>query len=86
MAYAVERLLELGNDPVRLETLSRSTLEGQLRMIVGTLKVEEIIQDREKISGQVLNVSKGELNKLGLEVDIFVIQKISDSHGYIDSK
>jgi len=85
LANAVERLLELGNDPKRLEQLSRSTLEGQLRMIVGTLKVEEIIQDREKISGQVLNVSKGELNKLGLEVDIFVIQKISDSHGYIEA-
>ena len=54
-------------------------------MIVGTLKIEEIIQDREKISGQVLSVSKGELNKLGLEVDIFVIQKIADAHGYIDA-
>jgi len=85
LANAVERLLELGNDPKRLEQLSRSTLEGQLRMIVGTLKVEEIIQDREKISGQVLSVSKGELNKLGLEVDIFVIQKIADAHGYIDA-
>jgi flotillin len=85
LSNAVERLLELGNDPKRLEQVSRSTLEGQLRMIVGTLKVEEIIQDREKISGQVLMVSKGELNKLGLEVDIFVIQKISDSHGYIEA-
>ena len=85
LANAVERLLELGNDPKRLEQLSRSTLEGQLRMIVGTLKIEEIIQDREKISGQVLSVSKGELNKLGLEVDIFVIQKIADAHGYIDA-
>jgi flotillin len=85
LANAVERLLELGNDPKRLEQLSRSTLEGQLRMIVGTLKVEEIIQDREKISGQVLSVSKGELNKLGLEVDIFVIQKIADAHGYIEA-
>ena len=47
LANAVERLLELGNDPKRLEQVSRSTLEGQLRMIVGTLKVEEIIQDHQ---------------------------------------
>ena len=85
LANAVERLLEVGNDLNRLIQISRSTLEGQLRMIVGTLKIEEIIKEREKIAGSVLNVAKDELNKLGLEVDIFVIQKIADTDGYIDA-
>ena len=85
LANAVERLLEMGNVPEKLKGLCTSTLEGQLRMIVGQLTVEEIVKDREKMQHSVLTVSKAELNKLGLEVDNFVIQKISDKHGYIDA-
>lgn len=83
LANAVERLL--GKTEEDLESLSNSTLEGQLRQIVGTLTVEDLITDREAISKQVLNVAQMEMNKLGLEIVNFVIQKVGDDVEYISS-
>ena len=83
LAAAVERLLEMKQE--KLEQLASSTLEGHLRQIVGTLKIEQMIQDRESIQHNVLTVAKGELNKLGFDLDNFVITKIGDKHQYIES-
>ncbi len=80
---AVERLLS--HTQKQLETTATDTLSGLLRQIVGTLTVEEIIKDREKIAGQVLDAAVTELGKLGFQLDNFVIQKINDSEGYIDA-
>lgn len=83
LSAAVERLLEMRRE--ELERVSGSTLEGHLRQIVGTLTVEDMIKDRESIQNKVLAVAKGELNKLGLDLDNFVITKLSDKNGYIDA-
>ncbi len=83
LSAAVERLLEMGTDQVH--QICETTLEGQLRQIVGTLTVEDIVTDREKISQQVLDVARGELNKLGFQLDNFVVQRITDNEGYIDA-
>lgn len=83
LAAAVERLISM--KPQELHTLCTSTMEGQLRQIVGTLTVEEMIKSRETISQKVLEVAKGELNKLGFDLDNFVITKITDKTGYIEA-
>jgi len=83
LGNAVERLL--GKSPEQIEKISTDTLSGILRQIVGTLTVEQIIKDRESIQQQVLVVGVTELGKLGLHVDNFVIQRISDKGGYIDA-
>ena len=68
-----------------MEKTATDTLSGILRQIVGTLTVEDIIRDREKIAGQVLNAAVTELGKLGFQLDNFVIQKITGQEGYIEA-
>ena len=83
LAAAVERLLEMNES--NIEQVCRQTLEAQLRQLTGNLKIEEIIQDRVKISQQVMDTAAGDLNKLGFAVDNFLITKITDKEGYIDA-
>jgi flotillin len=76
---AVERLL--GKENIR--EVAKTTLEGILREIAGTLSIEEIITERQMISQQVQSTATMELAKLGLRIDNFVITKVDDEQGYI---
>jgi len=51
---------------------------GQLRSIVGSMTVEELISDREALRSQVLEACQTEMEKLGLHIDSFQLQSITD--------
>jgi flotillin len=59
-------------------------LEGSLRSIVGTLTIEELIRDRQKLLQQVQDAAKGDLATSGLQIDAFTIQSFSDESNYIE--
>jgi uncharacterized membrane protein YqiK len=50
---------------------------------VGSLTVEEIIRERDKVAQEVKDGSHPEMEKLGIVVDGFQIQEIEDPTGYI---
>ncbi|WP_327433912.1 flotillin family protein [Streptomyces sp. NBC_01236] len=56
---------------------------GHLRSIVGGLTVEDMIRDREKLTGQTRAACGTEMEKLGLIVDSLQIHEIEDPTGYI---
>jgi uncharacterized membrane protein YqiK len=56
---------------------------GHLRSIVGGLTIEEMIHNRDALTGEVRNSSANEMIKLGLVVDSLQIQEIDDESGYI---
>jgi flotillin len=57
---------------------------GHLRSIIGSMTVEEIVTERQKLATEVLDGSKGEMAKIGLIVDSLQIQSIDDmGAGYI---
>jgi uncharacterized membrane protein YqiK len=56
---------------------------GHLRAIVGNMTVEEMIRDREKLTGLTRSSSGAEMEKLGLIVDSLQVQEIDDPTGYI---
>src|SRR5271166_5289398 len=57
---------------------------GHLRSIIGSMTVEQIIKERQKLATEVLDGSKAEMIKIGLTVDALQIQSIDDgSLGYI---
>ncbi|MEH3052596.1 MAG: SPFH domain-containing protein [Patulibacter minatonensis] len=63
---------------------------GQLRSIVGSMTVEELISDRELLRSQVLEACQSEMEKLGLHIDSFQLQSITDPKhdgepGYIEN-
>ena len=56
---------------------------GHLRSIVGGMTVENMIRDRELLTGRTREASGVEMAKLGLVVDSLQIQEIDDPTGYI---
>ncbi len=81
MANAAERLLGLLEQ--QISSQAKDIILGQLRLVVATLSIEEINQDREKFL-QLINENVGiELNKIGLEVINVNITDITDNSGYI---
>jgi flotillin len=60
---------------------------GHLRSIVGALTLEEIMQERQKLADQVLDASKTEVARMGLEIDSFQLTSIEGPQieRYIDA-
>jgi uncharacterized membrane protein YqiK len=56
---------------------------GHLRSIVGGLTIEQMIHNRDALTGEVRQSSATEMIKLGLIVDSLQIQEIEDESGYI---
>ncbi|WP_454198804.1 SPFH domain-containing protein [Nocardia sp. Marseille-Q1738] len=67
-----------------MSVLTGRIFSGHLRSIVGSMTVEEIIRERQRLADEVLVASKVEMSNIGLWVDSFQIQSIDDGNlGYI---
>lgn len=66
-----------------IKTTVQDVLEGKLREIISKLTIEEIYKDRERFANEVEDVTKGDLEKMGLEIKTFTIRDIDDSQGYL---
>ena len=80
---AAQRFL---SDQDQMSVLTGRIFAGHLRSIVGSMTVEEIVTERQKLASEVLDGSKAEMVKMGLIVDSLQIQSIDDmGAGYIDA-
>ncbi len=68
-----------------IERTARETLEANLRGVVGRLTVEEIIMDRDAFRQKVLEEAGEDLARLGMQIDVFNPQSITDSMQYIEA-
>ncbi len=74
------------SDQDQMSTLTGRIFAGHLRSIIGSMTVEEIVTERQKLATEVLDGSKAEMAKIGLTVDSLQIQSIDDlGSGYIDA-
>jgi flotillin len=74
------------SDQDQMAALTGRIFAGHLRSIVGSMTVEEIVTERQKLATEVLDGSKAEMAKIGLVVDSLQIQSIDDmGAGYIDA-
>jgi uncharacterized membrane protein YqiK len=74
------------SDQNQMAMLTGRIFAGHLRSIIGSMTVEEIVTERQKLALEVLDGSKSEMAKIGLSVDSLQIQSIDDMKtGYIDS-
>ena len=83
MLNAAERLLGLEDDEIRHQALD--IILGQLRLVIATLDIEEINQDREQFLTLINKHVASELNKVGLELINVNIKDITDDSGYIEA-
>src|SRR5271165_3534107 len=74
------------SDQDQMSVLTGRIFAGHLRSIIGSMTVEEIVTERQKLATEVLDGSKAEMAKIGLTVDSLQIQSIDDMNsGYIDA-
>src|SRR5882724_2396052 len=72
------------SDQEQMSVLTGRIFAGHLRSIVGSMTVEEIITERQKLATEVLDGSALEMAKIGLTIDSLQIQSIDDMKlGYI---
>ena len=72
------------SDQDQMSVLTGRIFAGHLRSIIGSMTVEEIVTERQKLATEVLDGSKQEMGTIGLTVDSLQIQSIDDmGAGYI---
>jgi flotillin len=84
----VESIVNAGqrflSDQNQMSVLTGRIFAGHLRSIIGSMTVEEIVTERQKLASEVLEGSKEEMARIGLAVDALQIQSIDDGDlGYI---
>lgn len=83
IATAAEQFLTKSDEEVA--TIAHETLVGHLRAILGTMDVEQLIQNFDEFSQRVQEVSIADLAKMGLTVVSFTIKEIKDTVGYLEA-
>src|SRR6266480_2508083 len=72
------------SDQNQMSILTGRIFAGHLRSIIGSMTVEELVTERQKLATEVLDGSKAEMARIGLSVDSLQIQSIDDmGAGYI---
>jgi flotillin len=83
MQNAAERLLGLKR--TEIQSLAEDIILGQLRLVIATMKIEEINTDRDKFLDAVSGNVETELKKIGLRLINVNVTDINDESGYIDA-
>lgn len=83
MQNAAERLLGLRMNEI--QELAKDIIFGQLRLVVATMEIEEINNDRDELLVAVSNNVEIELKKIGLRLINVNVTDINDESGYIEA-
>lgn len=83
MQNAAERLLGLGQNEI--QDLAQEIIFGQLRLVVASMDIEEINNDRDKFLTNISDSVETELRKVGLKLINVNITDIVDESGYIEA-
>lgn len=74
----------LNKDTKYIVSVAQEVLEGNMREIVGMMKLEDMVSDRKAFSENVLENAVPDLAAMGLEIVSFNIQNFSDNNNVIE--
>ena len=83
MENAAERLL--GITPSGIQKIAEDIIFGQTRVVIATMRIEEIISNRDKFVDNITNGVEVELKKIGLKLINVNLKDITDESGYIEA-
>lgn len=81
IANAARRFLEKEHT---MEERVHELFAGHVRGIVGSLRVEDLIRDREALTKEAREATGNDMEKMGLIIDSLQIAEIDDPTGYIE--
>lgn len=83
LSRAAENFL---NQPMDyIARVAREVLEGNMREIVGQMRLEEMVTDRQLFSEKVKENAAPDLASMGLEIVAFNVQNFQDGNGVIEN-
>ena len=82
MAIAAKNFLNQKRDIIAAK--AQEVLEGNVREIIGQMKLTEMVSDRQKFAKMVLENAAPDMAELGLEIVSFNVQNFKDENGVID--
>jgi len=71
--------------PAQISVVVREVLEGNMREIVGQMRLEEMVSDRLKFAEMVKENAAPDLEAMGLEIVSFNVQNFVDANGVIEN-
>ena len=83
IALAAQNFLNVNRDTIALKI--NDLLEGNIREIVGAMKLTEMVSDRKSFSDKVQNNVVPDLARFGLELVSFNVQNFFDENGVIEN-
>ena len=76
--------IKVGDEPQKLQK-AREVLEGNMREIVGKMRLEEMVSDRQKFAELVKENAEPDLAAMGLDIISFNVQNFVDSNQVIEN-
>jgi flotillin len=78
---AGEIFLSMGQD--KIKAIAQEVLEGNMREIIGQMKLTELVQNRDKFADEVATSAMKDMERMGLEIINLTIQNFTDKNGVI---
>ena len=75
---AVTRVLTLGRDIAKLRKMASDIIEGHLRDSIASITPEQVMKDKDALVARMINVCKGDLENIGLEITTMNIADVDD--------
>lgn len=75
----------LNKDTMYIASVAREVLEGNVREIVGKMKLEEMVSDRQKFATLVKENAEPDLAAMGLDIISFNVQNFVDGNEVIEN-
>ncbi|HYZ79090.1 MAG TPA: SPFH domain-containing protein [Gaiellaceae bacterium] len=82
IANAARRFLEQED---QMDVKVHNVFAGHLRAIIGTMTVEDLIRNRDKLTQATRESAANEMQRLGLTIDSLQLQDITDQTDYIQN-
>ena len=80
---AAEQFLSTGEQGIK--DVSNDVLEGYMRAVIGSMTVVDIYKNREKFANKIIDDSRKDFERMGLDVLAFALKDINDTQGYLDA-
>lgn len=75
----------LNKDKVYIAAIAQQVLEGNMREIIGTMELTQLVHNRDAFASNVQESTADELSKMGLEVINLTIQNFVDDNNVIEN-
>src|SRR5919108_1101757 len=81
--HAAEQFLSRGREDIVRTAMQ--AVEGHLRAAVGSLSIEDIYRERQRLVSAVRDLAAPDLDRMGLQIVSLTIRNIADKQGYLEA-